>query len=174
MVHVIDNPLRRRLQPPEEAAKRHGIEPGMVVLEVGPGKGNYTFAAARRAGPQGKVIAVDIEPKIIEHIKKRIQAEGIGNIEARVADVYQLPFADGTFDVVSMIAVSGEIPDLARALKEFYRVLKPSGTLAFSEILVDPDYPLPSTLIKKCSFAGFRLKQKQGSIFWYTLVFEKA
>ena len=53
MANLIDNPFRRKIQPPEETAIRHGIKPGMRVLEVGPGNGTYTLGAARRIGPEG-------------------------------------------------------------------------------------------------------------------------
>src|SRR5918996_5963299 len=66
LANLIDNPLRRRIQPPSEMPIRHGIEPGMTVLEVGPGNGRYTIEAARRVGRTGRVIAIDIEPKMIE------------------------------------------------------------------------------------------------------------
>jgi ubiquinone/menaquinone biosynthesis C-methylase UbiE len=174
LVGAIDNPLRRRIQPPDQTASRHGIEPGMRVLEVGPGNGRYTLAAARRVGEQGKVITVDIEPRMIERVRARAEAEGVDNVEARVADVYDLPFDEGSFDAAYMIAVIGEIPDPDRAMREFHRVLKPGGTLAFSELLMDPDYPRASTLVREASAAGFRLREKVGGFFHYTLVFEKA
>ncbi len=102
-----------------------------------------------------------------------MHAEGVANVEAQVADVYDLPFDDGTFDVVYMIAVIGEIPNPVRAVKEFFRVLSPSGTLVFSEVLVDPDYPLAGTLIELAGEAGFQLRARIGNFFYYTLVFEK-
>lgn len=173
LANLIDNPLRRRFQPPNEMPIRHNIEPGMTVLEVGPGNGRYTIETARRVGSTGKVLAIDIEPKMIERVNRRAQVKGITNLEAKVADVYDLPFDDGTFDAIYLIAVISEIPDPDRALNEFYRLLKPSGTLAFSELLTDPDYPLARTLIRKAQAARFRLKQKTGSFFSYTLVFEK-
>ena len=172
--NIIDNPIRRRIQPPNETAIRHGIEPGMTVLEVGPGNGTYTIATARRVGDNGKVLAIDIEPKMIERVKRRSQVEEIRNIEARVADVYELPFEDGFFDVIYMIAVIGEIPVPEKAMREFYRVLSPSGTLVFSELLLDPDYPHAETLIRKANAASFRLKKKMGNFFCYTLIFEKS
>jgi ubiquinone/menaquinone biosynthesis C-methylase UbiE len=173
MADLIDHPLRRKFQPPYETAVRHGLEPGMTVLEVGPGSGTYTMGAARRVGAQGKLVTVDIEPKMIERVRRRAEAEGIENIEARVANVYNLPFEDGTFDVVTMIAVIGEIPEPERAMQEFYRVLSPSGTLVFSELVMDPDYPLANTLIRMAASAGFRLRTKIGSFCYYTLIFEK-
>src|SRR3990170_6952043 len=66
LANAIDNPLRRRIQPPDETPRRHAIEPGMTVLEVGPGNGTYTMATARALGAQGRLITVDIEPKMIE------------------------------------------------------------------------------------------------------------
>ena len=173
LANAIDNPLRRKIQPPAEMPIRHGIEAGMTVLEVGPGNGRYTMELARRVGSAGKVITVDIEPKMIERVTQRAQAEGVTNLEARVANVYALPFEDGSLDAVCMITVIGEIPDALRAMGEFYRVLKPSGTLAFSELWLDPDYPLETTLVQLASQANFRLKRKLGNFFAYTLVFEK-
>ncbi len=173
LAHVIDNPLRRRIQPPGRTAIRHGIEPGMLVLEVGPGTGTYTIAAARRVGDRGSVITIDIEPKMVERVKRRIEEEGIKNVEAQVADVYELPFEEDLFDVVYMIAVIGEIPAPDKAMREFHRVLSTSGTLVFSELLFDPDYPRARSLVRKANAAGFRLKQKVGTFCYYTLTFEK-
>jgi ubiquinone/menaquinone biosynthesis C-methylase UbiE len=174
LANAIDNPLRRRIQPPDEMPLRHRVMSGMTVLEVGPGNGRYTVEMARAVGPTGKVIAVDIEPRMIERLIRRAQAEGVPNLEAKTASVYDLPFRDATFDAVSMIAVISEIPDPQRALKEFYRVLKPAGTLAFSELITDPDYPLARTLIRKAGAAKFRLRSRSGNFFAYTLVFAKA
>ncbi|MFN2217599.1 MAG: class I SAM-dependent methyltransferase [Anaerolineae bacterium] len=173
LADLIDNPLRRRFQPPYETAVRHGLEPGMTVLEVGPGNGTYTLGAAQRIGADGRLVTVDIEPRMIERVRQRVAAAGVVNVEAKVADVCDLPFDDGTFDVVTMIAVIGEIPEPVRALQEFHRVLAPAGTLVFSELLVDPDYPLASTLMRWAASAGFRLKAKLGGLLYYTLIFEK-
>jgi len=174
LANVIDNPLRRRIQPPSEMPIRHGIEPGMTVLEVGPGNGRYTVETARRVGGRGKVIAVDIEPKMIKRLAQRAKAEGVTNLEAKVVNVHNLPFGESTFDAVCMIAVVSEIPQPEHALSEFYRVLRPAGLLAFSELLTDPDYPLAGTLIRMATRMNFRLKKRMGNFFAYTLVFEKA
>jgi ubiquinone/menaquinone biosynthesis C-methylase UbiE len=110
---------------------------------------------------------------MIERVRARAAEEGVANIDARVADVYSLPFEDATFDLACMMAVIGEIPEPVRAIKEFYRVLKPGGTLVFSELLPDPDYPSPGTLARWAGEANFQVKQKIGSFFYYTLIFEK-
>jgi ubiquinone/menaquinone biosynthesis C-methylase UbiE len=132
------------------------------------------MAAARRVGDEGRLVTIDIEPKMIDRVNRRAEAEGVQNVEARVEDIYDLPFEEGTFNAAYMIAVIGEIPDPARAIREVCRVLEPGGTLAFSELLVDPDYPLASTLMRWTAESSVRLKQRVGNFFYYTLIFEKA
>jgi len=173
LANLIDNPFRRRVQPPAEMPLRHGIEPGMIVLEVGPGNGRYSIETARRTGESGKLITIDIEPKMIERVQQRAQAEGVRNLEAKVANVFNLPFEDSMFDAIYLITVIGEIPEPERAFKEFYRILSPAGLLAFSEMLTDPDYPLAQTLVRMADRANFKLKKKIGNFFAYTLIFEK-
>jgi ubiquinone/menaquinone biosynthesis C-methylase UbiE len=145
----------------------------MLVLEIGPGSGTYTLAAARRVGKEGQVVAVDIAPKIIDHLKRRISHEVIPNIELSVADAQALPFLTQSFDLIYMISVIGEIPDKPQALREFHRVLKPEGSLAFSELLPDPDYPLASHLVRLVESQAFHLKERKGKLFYYTLIFRK-
>jgi len=173
LANLIDNPWRRKIQPPGVMPIRHGIEPGMNVLEVGPGNGTYTVETASWVGEDGGVTAIDIEPSAIERVEARAKAEGLNNVQARVADVVNLPFEDDTFDAVTMMSVLGELPSPQLALMEFYRVLKPGGIIAFSELLVDPDYPLTRTVMALATDAGFRLKKQEGNFFCYSLVFEK-
>jgi ubiquinone/menaquinone biosynthesis C-methylase UbiE len=169
----IDNPWRRTIQPPDKTAIRHGIQPGMTVLEIGPGTGTYTIAAARCVGEKGKVVAIDIEPKMVDRVRKKMEKEGVTNIQAQVANACDIPFKNGTFDAIYMITVVGEIPSPEAALREFHRVLSPTGTVAFSELFPDPDYPRASTLVRWAAGTGFKLRKKFGNFFYYTLIFEK-
>ena len=173
LANIIDNPLRRAIQPPSETAIRHGLKKGMKVLEVGPGNGRYTIAAAKVLGSDGMIVTIDIEKKMIERVIKRVRQENITNVHAEVADVYKLPYEDSCFDIVYMIAVINEIPDHKRALKEFHRVLKKDGVLVFIELLMDPDYPPAKFLIKILQSNRFKLNEKIGNIFYYTLKFNK-
>jgi len=70
LADYIDNPWRRSVQSPDETAVRHGIQPGMTILDIGPGNGTYTIAAGRRVGLDGKVFAIDIEPRMIERVRQ--------------------------------------------------------------------------------------------------------
>lgn len=173
LTRFIDGPHRHRFQPPDATAVRHGIEPGMKVMDVGPGNGSYTIAAARLAGPDGTVYAVDIDQKIIERLNQRINDQGVDNLIPMVADVYELPFSREEFDLIYLITVIGEIPEPVKAMREFHRVLKPEGRLVFSELLVDADYPSRKRLVQLASESGFREVKRLGNFFYYTLIFEK-
>ena len=173
MANAIDNPLRRRIQPPGELPARHGIRPGAQVLEIGPGNGHYTLAAAEYTGQDGKVTTLDIEPKMIKRVKNRLRSTPARNIDPLVGNAHDLPFPQDSFDAVYMITVIGEIPNPGKAFNEFFRVLRMGGTLAFSEILFDPDYTLASTLQREALQSGFRMKSILGNFFSYSIVFEK-
>lgn len=166
--------VRKAMQPPWEVVERSGIQPGMAVLELGPGPGTFTLEAARRVGPQGKVIAVDIEPKMIDKLRDAAARAEVTNVETHVADAYHLPVADGSVDVAFMVTVLAEIPDRQRALAEIRRVLKPDGLLSISELFTDPDYPRQSTVIQWCQQARFYLVGVHGNWFNYTLNFGQA
>ena len=173
MADLIDNPLRRRIQPPEQMPSRHGIHEGMRVLEVGPGNGRYSAETARQVGEGGFLVAVDIQYAMLAKTRQKAKDEGIANLHTALVDVHNLPFKNGSFNAIYMIAVIGEIPQPVEAIDEFHRVLPPGGSLAFSELLPDPDFPLPKTLIRLSDGAGFRLRNRRGSWLTYTLVFEK-
>ena len=173
LLGLIDHPLRRKMQPPDKTVLQFGVRKGMQVLEIGPGSGRYSLAAARRIGQTGQLSIVDLEAKVIKKIQAKAAREGLRNIDARVADVYQLPYAENSFNLIYLMAVIGEIPEPEKAIKEFQRVLKPEGRLVFCELVMDPDYPLPARLGRLVDPYGFRLEQKRGNFFIYTLIFRK-
>ncbi|MHA2283483.1 MAG: class I SAM-dependent methyltransferase [Promethearchaeota archaeon] len=174
MTHLIDNPIRRRfIQKPETVSKRMNLKPGMIVVEIGPGKGSYTKAIANSVLPNGKVYAIDIQESIINRLKKRIEKENIVNIIPKIDDAYNLSFDDESVDRVLMIACLPEIPEPVRVLKELKRVLKPNGLVSLSEMLPDPDYPRRKTEKKWAKEAGFELDEQFGNWFIYQLNFKK-
>ena len=174
LTRLIDNPIRRKLiQKPITVAKRMQLAPGMIVVEIGPGKGSYTKAIAEEVLPNGKVYAIDIQESVIKRLKKRIDKENISNIIPKIDDAYNLSFEDKSVDRVLMIACLPEIPDPIRALKEIKRVLKPDGLISLSEMLPDPDYPRRKTEKKWAEEAGFELDEQFGNWFVYQLNFKK-
>ena len=172
----LDSDFRRWLQPPDKLIERSGIKPGMTVLDLGCGSGAFTPFVARVVGEQGRVYAVDIQPAMLKQLERKLaraENQDIKNIELKPASAYNLPFEDGSLDLVYMVTVLQEIPDRSRALREIKRVLKPGGILAVTEFLPDPDYPLRSTTIKMGQREGFVLDDNQGNLWNYTVRFKK-
>ncbi len=174
MTRLIDNPIRRKfIQKPEKVAERMNLEPGMTIIEIGPGKGSYTKAIAKSVLPDGKVYAIDIQESIIDRLKKRVEKENITNIIPKIDDAYNLSFEDDSVDRVLIIVCLPEIPEPIRALKDFKGVLKPNGLISLSEMLPDPDYPRRKTEKKWAEEAGFELDNEFGNWFIYQLNFRK-
>jgi len=169
----IDNPIRRRIQPPTKVVKWIGIQDGMYVLEIGPGPGTFTIEAARHVGKRGKLFAVDIQSTLIKKLNNRLKKEKITNGTAITASAYYLPFTNKMFDRIFMITVLAEIPDKKKALLEIKRVLKDDGILPIGELLLDPDYPRQKTVTKWCKNTDFEPINKYGTILHYVLTFKK-
>ena len=166
---LVDNPIRRRYMRP--VLNRVGICPGECVLELGPGSGMFTVDAAQRVGPEGHLIAVDIQQAMIAQVKKRVQQAGLTNVETRVASAYDLPLDDASVDRAFLVTVLPEIPDQARALAELHRVIKPGGLLSITEEFLDPDYPFAFETIRRVEASGFSLERRCGNFWLYTLNF---
>ena len=164
---MLDHPLRRAMV--EGTLDRVGIRAGEVVLELGPGAGTFTCGAAQRAGPEGHVHAIDIQPAMIARVEQRVRAAGLGNVTCHVASAYALPLADQSVDRAFLVTVLPEIPDRLRALAELRRVLKPDGVLAVTEEFYDPDYLFEGETVRLLSSAGYRLLARYGNWWRYTL-----
>ena len=168
---LVDNPLRRAYTRP--VLDRIGIRPGERVLELGPGPGAFTVGAALQAGPQGRLIAVDIQPKMIAQVEQRVREAGLTNVETHVASAYDLPIDAESIDRAFLITVLPEIPDRARALAELHRVLRPGGVLSIGEEFYDPDYLFLPETVRLVEAAGFRLVEHIGNLWAYAANFEK-
>jgi ubiquinone/menaquinone biosynthesis C-methylase UbiE len=168
---LVNNPVRRWDM--RHTLERIQLQPGETVLELGPGPGAFTVEAARRAGPAGKLIAVDLQPEMITIVEEKVRAAGVTNVETHVANAYELPLEDASVDRAFLITVLAEIPDPVRALREVRRVLKPGGVLSVTEEFYDPDYPRRATVIRWAESAGFALAERLGNWWVYTLNFKR-
>ena len=168
---LVDLPIRQRYMRP--VLDRVGLQPGETILELGPGPGAFTVDAARRLLPGGRLIAVDIEPKMIDQVQQRVKQADVTNVETHVASAYDLPLEDESVDRAFMVTVLAEIPDPVQGLREVYRVLKPGGMFSTTEEYMDPDYPRRATTIKWAEAAGFEMDERFGNMWLYTLNFRK-
>jgi arsenite methyltransferase len=118
-----------------------GLAPGAVVLDLGSGAGIDCFLAARKVGPEGRVIGVDMTPEMIDRARRNAEDGGFDNVEFRLGEIEALPVADQSVDVIISNCVLNLSSDKSRVLREAYRVLRPGGRVVVSDMVSDQDVP---------------------------------
>ena len=125
------------------------LQPGQTVLDLGSGAGIDCFFAARKVGETGHVIGVDMTPEMLERARSSAKRMNIQNVEFRQGYIEELPVESNTVDVIISNCVINLSPDKAKVFAETFRVLKPGGKLAVSDIVTDG--PLPEAIKKSLS-----------------------
>ena len=160
--YLLASPLRRLLQDPVKVVAPY-VRQGMCVLEPGPGMGFFTLELARLVGPSGKVVAVDVQPRMLSQLKRRAARAGLQErVDARLAAPDSLGIADldGSIDFTLAFALVHELPAAQPFFVEVAKASKPGAGLLFAE---------PAGHVKKAGFevelraaldAGFELAER--------------
>lgn len=117
------------------------VSEGDAVLDVGCGAGFDLIVAARLAGPTGRVSGIDLTPEMAEKARRNLLKAGLSSGEVRIAGAEEIPYEDGSFDLVISNGVLNLSPLKDRCFREIYRVLKPGGRLQFADIVLKGDLP---------------------------------
>lgn len=179
---ILESPDRDEWQQPEQVMDALGIAEGSRVADVGAGGGWFTVRLARRVGPNGRVFAQDIQPQMIEAIKRRIEREGLTNVE-RVLGTTQDPRLPDNLRAVLIVDTYPQVSDPVALLRYIAGKLAPNGRLGIVDFKPDgaggPGPPLaerldPETIKRDAAQAGLTLRREETFLrYQYLLVFGK-
>ncbi|HUO25316.1 MAG TPA: methyltransferase domain-containing protein [Candidatus Aquilonibacter sp.] len=174
--YFLASPLRRLMQDPGTIVEPY-VQPGMTVLEPGPGMGFFTLELARRVGTKGRLVAVDVQPRMIAGLKRRLRKAGLlERVEARLAtaDSLGVPDLQGKVDFTLAMAVVHEMPSASWFFGQAAAAMKAGGQLLLAEPsghVTDAEF---QEELQAAAAAGFVVTERPEIRRSYTAVLRKA
>lgn len=173
----LDNRFADSYSGAETIIERASVSGGMRVLDAGCGPGRLTIPLARRVGPHGEVVALDVQEGMLTRVRDRAAQLGLTNVRTVRAALEQYSTTrepgDAGFDRAVLVTVLGEVPDREAALRGLYSALKPGGILSITELILDPDYVRRPTVGELAGRCGFQSDRAFGNPLMFTVNFRK-
>jgi predicted methyltransferase len=174
-------PERELEENPDLAVSLLGIKPGMTVADVGAGVGYYSIKFAAKVGPSGKVLATDLQPEMLRLMRRRLEREGVTNIEPILGSETESKLPGASIDMAVLVDVYHEFSEPRKMLASLRRALKPDGRLILLEFRKeDPKVPIREehkmsvAVVKQELMAdGFELDKLVKDLPWQHIFFFK-
>ena len=177
---LLEGPDRDAWQQPGRIMDALGIGDGSVVADIGAGGGWFTVRLARRVGPNGRVLAEDVQPQMIESIERRVQREGLRNVTTVLGTPENPRLDAATLDAALVVDAYHEVEDRVTLLRNLAAALKPNGRVGIVDFRKDGGGPgpamderiSPEVVIEDARRAGLRLVSHETFLpFQYLLIF---
>lgn len=155
------------------------LKPGMTVCDMGSGNGYHTLPMAEAVGKEGKVFAVEVQPEMIEMLKKRAEAKGITNIVSVIGEAYDPMLPEGSCDMILLVDVYHEFSHPEPMLSGMRKALKPDGVIVMVEfraeddsVPIKPEHKMTKAQInKELTSNGFKLVREFDELPWQHMMF---
>lgn len=165
----LERPEREREEQPRKLMEALKLKNGDVVADVGCGSGYFTFPMAGKVGPKGKVLAVDIQPEMLDIIKKRSKAAKVTNVEPVLGEEKDPKLPEGEVDIILMVDVYHEFNYPFEMTEAMVKSLKPGGRLVFVEYRME-DPRVPIKLVHKMTEKQVVKEMKPHALKWVETV----
>ena len=157
-----DNPLLPLVRNPYKLLNVAGLKKGQKVVEVGCGPGFFTIPAARIVGAEGHIYAVDVHPRAVARVKKKIEKASLKNVTPMCINASNTGLPDGSIDLAFLFGLRYIAGGLESVISELHRVVKPGGILSFEKTRGSE-----GGLIKEVEQGGFIYTGKRGRVFLF-------
>jgi ubiquinone/menaquinone biosynthesis C-methylase UbiE len=170
---------REREEDCSRLMKSLDLERGQFVCDMGCGNGFYTLKLAQQVGPQGKVLAVDIQPEMLELLRERAAARGINNITSVLGTAIDPQLPAASLDLILLVDVYHEFSHPAQMLAAMHASLKPGGRLALVEFRAeDPEVPIKplhkmsqAQMLRELTAGGYKLVGQFDELPWQHVMY---
>jgi precorrin-6B methylase 2 len=165
----LERPEREREEQPRKLMEALKLKPGYVVADIGAGSGYFSMPIAQKVGPKGKVLAVDIQPEMLDIIKKRMKVAKVTNIEPILGAEKDPKLPENEVDLIMMVDVYHEFNYPYEMTEAMVKALKPGGRLVFVEYRME-DPRVPIKLVHKMTEKQVIKEMKPHPLRWVETV----
>ena len=177
----LSRPERIQEENPQEMLDQLNLHDGMVVCDLGSGDGYHTIQMAPRVGPSGKVIAVDIQPQMLQELSRRLVEKKLENVETVLGELWDPKLPEKSVDMVLMVDVYHEFSHPVQMLAALRKAMRPNGLIALVEfraedptVLIRAEHKMTKAqILKEYAANGFKLAREYERLPWQHLMFMK-